>query len=200
MAQEIRTRKRLALVSTALITVLLISACAGATSPAADVQADGQTAGQPDVQADVPDVNITVYQGENVLGGSEVSLSEVFAQGKPVVLTIWAGLCPICRIEMPELQTVHEEFGDRVTFLGIDIGVFVALGTEDDARALIDELGITFPNGTISDVVLLNHYNVIGVPTTVFVRPDGEITNHRSGAITETEIRAYVDELIAASD
>ena len=85
-------------------------------------------------------------------------------------------------------------------FLGIDIGTFVALGNEEDARALIDELGITFPNGTISDVMLLNFYNVIGVPTTVFIRPDGEITAQRNGAVTETEIRAYVNELIAASN
>ena len=216
MSRKNGTRRPLALVGVALAVVMLLSACADAAAPPADVQtdaqadvqadvqtdeqADVQTDEQADVQADVPDVSITVYQGEIVLGGSEVTLSDVFAQGRPVVLTVWAGLCPICRIEMPELQIVHEEYGDQVIFLGIDIGTFVELGTEDDARALISEFGITFPNGTISDVVLLNYYNVIGVPTTVFIKPDGEITDHRSGALTETELRAYVTELIAASE
>ena len=42
------------------------------------------------------DFPFTVYQGEEVLGGSELRFSEVLSQGKPVVLNFWGwGLPPV---------------------------------------------------------------------------------------------------------
>ena len=79
------------------------------------------------------DFEIAFYQGADTLGGDPVRFSELFGQGKPVVLNLWAGLCPICRTEMPELQAAYEKYGERVLFVGVDIGPFVGLGDEDDA-------------------------------------------------------------------
>ncbi|MFQ5858785.1 MAG: TlpA family protein disulfide reductase [Anaerolineae bacterium] len=48
-------------------------------------------------------------------------LSEVLAQGRPIILDLWARLCPVCRAVMPELQAAHEEHGDRVLVVGVEI-------------------------------------------------------------------------------
>jgi len=79
------------------------------------------------------DFEIAFYQGADTLGEASVKFSELFGQGKPVVLNLWAGLCPICWTEMPELQAAYEKYGERVLFVGVDIGPFVGLGDEDDA-------------------------------------------------------------------
>ena len=52
----------------------------------------------PDLEP-APDFRFSLYQGEEVLGAKELSLSDL--RGKPLVLNFWAGLCPPCRLEMP---------------------------------------------------------------------------------------------------
>jgi thiol-disulfide isomerase/thioredoxin len=176
------------LVCLVAIAIVGLAACDG---PAQDLEhASGN---------EPADFEITVYQGEDVLGGPTVKLSEVLAQGKPVVLNMWAGLCPVCRIEMPVLQEAHVEYGDRVLILGVDLGPFTGLGTEDDARALIAELGITFPTGNTLDASVLQKYQVVGIPTAYFVTPDGEIVQRWSGALTEEQLGEYIDALIQSS-
>ena len=145
------------------------------------------------------DFEIIVYQGEDILGGPSVMFSGVLAQGRPVILNLWAGLCPVCRAEMPELQAVHEEHGDRVLFVGVDIGPFVGLGSEKDARALLDELEITFPAGTTPDAGAVRDYKVLGTPTTLFVKPDGEIIQRWTGRLTPGQLNEYIEALLDAS-
>jgi thiol-disulfide isomerase/thioredoxin len=145
------------------------------------------------------DFEITVYQGEDVLGGQLVRFSEVLAQGKPVVLNMWAGLCPICRTEMPELQEAYEKYGDRVLFVGVDIGPFVGLGSKEEALALLDELEITYPAGTTSDATVMRDYKVLGTPANYFLKPDGEIIQQWNGFLTGDQLNGHIEALLEAS-
>jgi thiol-disulfide isomerase/thioredoxin len=145
------------------------------------------------------DLEIVVYQGEDILGGQTVRLSEILAQGKPVVLNMWAGLCPICRAEMPGLQRAYEKYEESVLIIGVDIGPFVGLGSEADARALLGELGITFPAGTTPDVSVLRDYQILGTPTTIFFQPDGEIVQQWSGRLTEVQLDEAIQALLQIS-
>ncbi len=147
----------------------------------------------------LPDFEIEVYQGEAVLGGQTVRFSEVLAQGKPIVLNFWAGLCPICRAELPGLQAAYEEYGDRVIMLGVDIGTFVRLGSEEDALALLDELDITYPAGKTSEASILPDYRILGTPTTLFITPDGEVIRRRHGIFTEDQVVSFIETLLEAS-
>ena len=167
-----------------------------ADQPTSDVPStDSQS-----VVSELPgDFEIIVYQGEDELGGQEVRFSEVLAQGKPVVLDIWAGLCPVCRAEMPKLQRAYEKYGDQVLILGVDIGPFVGLGTEEDARALLDELGITFPAGRTPEATVMRDYRILGTPTTIFFKPNGEVIQRRAGILTEAQIHDFIETLIEAS-
>jgi thiol-disulfide isomerase/thioredoxin len=145
------------------------------------------------------DFIIAVYQGEDVLGGQSVRLSELLAQGKPVVLNMWAGLCPACRAEMPELQAAYDEYGDRVLLVAVDIGPFVGLGSEQDARALLDELEVTFPAGTTSSASVVRDYRVLGTPATYFLTPSGEILQQWTGHLTAVQLGGYIEELLEVS-
>jgi thiol-disulfide isomerase/thioredoxin len=155
---------------------------------------------EPSVASELPgDFGITVFQGEDLLGGQEVAFSKVLAQGKPVVLNLWAGLCPICRRELPDLQEAYVEYGDRVLVVGVDIGTFVRLGTKEDALALLDELEIMYPAGTTSDVSVVRDYQVLGTPTTLFIKPNGEVIQRWTGLMTKAQLNGFVEALLKAS-
>jgi thiol-disulfide isomerase/thioredoxin len=145
------------------------------------------------------DFEIEVYQREDIVGGHKLMFSEILAQGKPVVLNAWAGLCPPCRAEMPELQAVFEEFQDHMILFGLDLGPFTGLGNRDDAISLIEEIGVTYPAGSTTQAQVVPKYKVLGMPSTYFIKPNGELLRNWTGAINAGKLRELVTELIAAS-
>jgi thiol-disulfide isomerase/thioredoxin len=146
-----------------------------------------------------PDFEITVYQGAEVLGGETIRFSELLAQGQPVVLNFWAGLCPPCRAEMPDLQGVYEEYQGQVLLFGLDVGPFVGLGSRDEGRALLEELEVTYPAGTTFDANVVRDYQILGMPTTVFIKPNGEVVRTWGGLLNKDKMIELVEELLAAS-
>lgn len=145
------------------------------------------------------DFKLSAYQGDDALGGSEVLFSEVIALGKPVVLNMWAGLCPPCRAEMPDLEAVHQQFGDHIVLLGLDVGLFTGLGNKDDAIALIDEIGVTYPAGNTTEAQVVTAYKVLGMPSTYFIKTDGSVMQKWTGALNQAKMTELVEKLIAAS-
>ncbi len=142
------------------------------------------------------DFSFTLYQGEQELGGEKLNLAEL--RGKPVVLNFWAGLCPPCRAEMPDLQRFYEETQDEVVMLGIDVGRFNNLGGRRDARNLLKELEITYPAGFTRDGSVMREYQVISMPTTVFINSKGEVFQSWSGIITRDILVSLTDSMANA--
>lgn len=144
-----------------------------------------------------PDFEITMYQGQEVVGGSKVRLSRLWKTGKPVVLNFFAGLCPPCRAEMPDLQNHYDAGGkDRYLLVTVDIGPYVGLGTRDEGKALLKELKITFPAGTVFDEDILGAYQILGMPTTLFITTEGRILRKHVGLLTPSQIETFTRELI----
>ena len=147
-------------------------------------------------KARVSDFVISVYQGEERLGGTQVSFKDVLNQGKPVVLNFWAGDCPPCRFEMPAFQRVYEGHRDDVLFLGVDVGVFTGLGTRRSGLALLDELGVTYPAGAAQNDRSVVDYSVFSMPTTVFFDAQGKILRRAEGTITERQLNDAVSQIL----
>ena len=164
-------RVPISVVLTWLVIATLLAGCVGANP--SDVSAGGGSARA--VAANLPaDISIMVYQGSEELGGEEVNLSEVLARGKPVVLNMWAGLCPVCRLEMAHLEEAYAAYGGQVVILGLDIGPFIGLGDRDDALALLAELDVSYPAGTTDDAAIVKSYQVLkfsGPPHSSSSRP-----------------------------
>jgi len=165
-------------------------------TPAAVTNGAGVTQ---DRAVEVPDFGIVAYQGDNLLGGHETTFANVFAHGKPVVLNFWAGLCPPCRAEMPAFQRVADEYGGKVIFVGVDVGPYIGLGSQDDARRLLDELGIRYPAVYAADASPLQLYRVQSMPTTLFLTAEGRLVHRQSGLLLETQLRTHVEALAAGS-
>jgi thiol-disulfide isomerase/thioredoxin len=173
----------------ALLLTLAALALAGCGS--ASTRAPGE------VRLDTPDLLISAYQGAEALGGDEVALSALLAQGKPVVVNFWAALCPPCRAEMPDFQEVAAARAHEVTILGVDIGPQVLLGSREQGQALLADLGITYPAGTTYDDAVTRNFQVVGMPTTLFFYPDGRLLRSWSGLLPREKLEELIDQLLA---
>jgi len=142
-----------------------------------------------------PDFNVTMFQGQDVVGGEEVSLRSLIGD-KPIVLNFWAGLCPPCRAEMPDLQKFDDEYKDQALLLGVDLGQFTGLGTIDDAKDLLAELAVTYPAGFTSNPDVIKDYEVLGMPTTIFIDKEGRIFNKWTGALDKSVLVEKTDEML----
>jgi cytochrome c biogenesis protein CcmG, thiol:disulfide interchange protein DsbE len=120
------------------------------------------------------------------LNGDTVSLSR-FA-GDVVVLNIWATWCRPCVVEMPALQRLHEELGDkglRIVAVSVDapLGVVGSFGEAGgNVSDFVEEFGLTFtvlhdPSGRIA-----SRYQAGGLPTTYVIDRDGLIQRKVLGA------------------
>ena len=89
--------------------------------------------------------------------------------------------------------------GDEVLFLGMDVGEYLGLGTRDSARALLEELGVTYPAGVPLGVDAVRGYSVTSLPMTIFFTSYGEPLTNWPGAINEDQLAEIVERLQDAS-
>jgi peroxiredoxin len=116
----------------------------------------------------------------NDLNGQRVTLSQF--RGKPVMLNFWASWCGPCRIELPEIQALHQahDKGD-VVILGVDFGE-----QADTVRSFVHENGLTYRILTDENSTISRLYHVPGLPTTVFVNKQGQIVETHLGPISQS--------------
>ena len=145
----------------------------------------------------VADFAISAYQGAEAIGGEETTLAAALEHAdKPIVLNFWAGLCPPCRAEMPHFQEVYDERSDEVLLLGIDVGPFQLLGTREEGRALLREMDIDYPAGTTYQETILRDLEILGMPTTFFIRRDGSLQAKWAGLLTKDKLNELIDETL----
>lgn len=104
------------------------------------------------------------------LDGERVRLAEL--RGKGVWLNFWASWCPPCQAETPVLRDLAEAYEDDGLVV---IGVSVQETSEADVRAYADryQLGYTVAADLSGHIFRL--YRPPGLPTQVFIGPDGAI-------------------------
>ncbi len=181
-------------VAMAVVAIILV-ACGGGSDETTQNLPSIDAGSEVQMSKDLaPNFDFTLFQGEVKLGETNLDLRQL--QGRPVILNFWAGLCPPCRAELPDLQEFYNEFGDRVTLIGIDIGQFTGLGSLQDAKDLLEELEITYPAGTTNDSSVIREYRVFGMPTTIFIDAEGEIFKNWGGALTFGVLRDQTNAML----
>ncbi len=167
-----------------------------APTTAASTDVSGFPAGDARPAADFP---FEAYRGADLVGGETVQFNQIIAAGKPVVLNFWAAQCPPCRVEMPEFDHAWQAARDRVLLVGLDVGPLINLGTRAEGEALAQELGVTYPVGTTSDATVMQRYQVLGMPSTLFITTQSQIVRQWTGSLDEAALSNLIDELLQAS-
>jgi thiol-disulfide isomerase/thioredoxin len=120
--------------------------------------------------------------------GSEVRLSDY--AGKPLVVNLWSSTCAPCIKEMPAFEAVHQQVGDRITFVGVNNG--------DSAETMVEfaeKTGVTYDVVRDPKSRLSAELGIALLPATFYVSADGEIVAQKTGALSAENLRATLDEL-----
>ena len=116
-------------------------------------------------------------------GGPEVNLAEL--RGEPLIVNFWATWCAPCVEEMPEFKRAADEFGDAVTFLGVDVE-----DAPPNAEPFVRTLGIDYPLAIDPQREFYRSVGNFGMPTTLFVDPDGVVQYRHTGPLDAEQLRA----------
>jgi cytochrome c biogenesis protein CcmG/thiol:disulfide interchange protein DsbE len=96
-----------------------------------------------------------------------------------------------CVTEMPDLEEVHRELGDQVTFLGLALQ-----DRPEDALDLVERTGVTYRTAQDKDASVIAALGGTLLPTTVLLDADGEVVTVHSGQLDADDLRDLLaDEL-----
>lgn len=117
----------------------------------------------------------------NTLNGDTVRLSDL--RGQAVVINFWATWCGPCKVEIPLFEHVYQRNKDKgLVVLGVNV--------QEQAPGVaqfVSEFGMSFPvvldeSGQVSTL-----YRVRGLPTSIFISPDGKLEVAHRGSIVQRE-------------
>ena len=120
-------------------------------------------------------------------------------EGQVVVVNFWYAACPPCRVEAPDLESLHQSFdGEGASFLGVNVR-----DQAETAAGFEKEFGISYPS-----VIDANDGNMLlafagtvapnAVPTTIVLDKQGRVAARFLGLIEEPSIlKTIIRETIA---
>ena len=163
-----------------------LAAVSGTTTQQADAGgAQGESGEIPVIPA--PDFTLTDQYGETH------TLSDY--QGQTVFLNFWATWCGPCKMEMPDIQALYEEWdenaGDLVV-LGVAGPGIGQEGSAEDIAAFLEENGYTYPVVMDDTGALFYQYGISAYPTTFMIDTEGNVFGYVQGAVS----REVMDDII----
>ena len=138
-----------------------------------------------------PDLGRAPAYAFTALDGSSVDSDALI--GNVVVLNFWATWCGPCKLEMPALQSLHE---DRAADGVVVLGLATDTGRGAGIRDFLEERGIEYPVGRAT----YDHRSAFGgisaIPTTFIIDREGIVQHRVVGYFAPPAMRAAVDRLL----
>ena len=163
-------------------------------SSGGDQDAGGETGGQAQGDAESPVVPAPDFTLTDQFGNSH-TLSDY--EGQTVFLNFWATWCGPCKMEMPDIQALYEEWGENagdLVVLGVagpDIG---QEGSAEDIAAFLEENGYTYPVVMDDTGALFYQYGISAYPTTFMIDTAGNVFGYVQGAVSREIMDDIVDQ------
>jgi peroxiredoxin len=119
-------------------------------------------------------------------------------RGRVVVLNLWMTTCPPCKNEMPMLQQLQNEYGNRgVTVIGISADDKASAAAKFAHKLKIQYTLLLDPILMTSDSEQ-QKFAFVGLPTTFIVDAKGIIRTKIIGFTYKDDLRASLDQILAA--
>lgn len=126
--------------------------------------------------------------------GNTHTISEY--KGKVIFLNFWATWCPPCRMEMPDIEAIYEEYeknsGD-IIILGVAAPNLGKEGSEEDIKKFLKDNGYTYPVVFDQTGDILGQYSIQAFPTTFIIDKDGNLVSYVPGAVDKEFMKMLID-------
>lgn len=127
------------------------------------------------------------------LDGGTFSLTE--QRGQPAVVFFMAYWCPTCVSEARALQKLHEEYGDQVSILALDVD---PSSSPENLQGFLKWAGNpTYPFGFDKDNGVLKKYKVRSLDTTVIIDAGGNIVYRDAYPSSYETLKAELEKLVS---
>jgi peroxiredoxin len=115
--------------------------------------------------------------------GTRVTLTSL--RGKEVLLDFWSITCGPCKLEMPVIEQVGDEYASKgVVVLGI------SFDPTEKSQPWLDRNHHKLRTLTDSDFVTSDAYKVQGIPALVLIGRDGKVKQYWEGTVAKATIQA----------
>ena len=114
------------------------------------------------------------------------------AKGKVTIVNLWATWCPPCIAEMPDLQDLYDEYGDRVNFY------FVSSEKKEPIQKFLNKNKYTIPVYqplSVAPETIASR----SIPATYLIDKSGKIVIKKKGAAkwNSTSVKEQIEILLA---
>jgi thiol-disulfide isomerase/thioredoxin len=126
------------------------------------------------------------------------SISSDQLSGVVTVMNFWYAGCPPCRVEMPELIELQDEFLPQgVQFIGVNVR-----DTAETALAFARKINMNFPSvmDARTGSVVLSFTGVVtpqAVPTTLVIDAEGNVSARVFGKIEKSTLKALITSAVS---
>lgn len=207
-------KKLFALLLAMLMVLSLFTGCGGSTSGTAAPSDSGKEpeAAEETKEPETPDEpeepeieytysdSMDYYPGDMVddfqvelCDGTVVTLHEMLATHKIVMINVWATWCTPCKMEFPIMNEAWDMYQDEVALVCLS-----PYDSNEEVAAFKEENGLTLPMGadTIGADLLVQE----GYPTTIIIDSSGCYVYYECGSITDISGFTRMWDLFLAED
>ena len=139
----------------------------------------------PSAGAPAPDWELT---GQD---GNTVKFSDF--RGKVVILNFWATWCMPCRIEIPHLDELQKQYGDKGLAI---VGVSLDEQGPEVVKKFVKQFQMTYLVVMGNEKIVAAYGGIEGIPTTFVIGRDGRIVSRHIGfaekEVLEREIKSLL--------
>ncbi len=147
---------------------------------------------------------------QNLIPAQDFTLVDQYGQthtlsdyrGKIVFLNFWATWCPPCRAELPDIQSLYEDYQAKedsdVVILGVAFPDYNNEKSVEGVTEFLEENGITYPVLMDTEASLILPYYLTAYPTTYMIDVNGNVTGYVPGSISKDIMESIIDETRAA--
>lgn len=153
------------------------------TSPAGVISLDS-TPG-PFTATTLPDAGLVT------MDGTVTDLPNV-TKGRPTVVNLFSSTCVPCRQEMPALQALHTQLGDKAQVVGVDLGE-----SQQVTADFVKSTGARYEILRDPTSLLVTRLNVTNQPFTLWIDASGRIAGHTYGGMSPTEMRSHLKKYLS---
>lgn len=179
-----------------LSLAVLVAACGGddgsQSDPAASDAASAPLPGKVrSVEPEpVPDLTLETMNGESIDLQNQ--------EGRLLLVNFWATWCAPCRKEIPDLKALHSDLEQEGLTV---IGIALDQKGREVVEPFVEKHSINYPIVIDTEGAAEEAFGPIpGLPTTILVTPDGQITKRVIGIFPTDKMKPTLQEMLEADE